>query len=83
MDRRTSHTIAFGLGFLTGALLLAMLMGLQVRVARARAEEFRAEAEAQRDQATAARMIAEQQAYTARVALEQSRAVKEAADTKD
>src|SRR5204863_215244 len=42
MNRSTSHAVAFGLGFLTGALLLAMLLGLQVRVARARAEQFRA-----------------------------------------
>ena len=61
MNRSTRDAVAFGLGFLTGALLLAMLMGLQVRVAQARAEQFRAEAEAQRDQATAARMVAEEQ----------------------
>jgi hypothetical protein len=51
MNRSTSHAIAFGLGFLTGALLLAMLMGLQVRVARAQAAHFRAEAEAQQERA--------------------------------
>jgi hypothetical protein len=46
-----SHTVAFGFGFLIGALLLAMLMGLQVRVYRAHAEQFRQEAEASQQQA--------------------------------
>jgi hypothetical protein len=72
MDRRTSHAVAFGLGFLTGALvlatltgsrgdilahllvadlvalLLAAIMGVQVRAARARVEQCRAEADVER-----------------------------------
>jgi|HubBroStandDraft_6_1064221.scaffolds.fasta_scaffold205226_2 hypothetical protein len=55
MDRRTSHVAAFGLGFLTGALLLAVVMGLQLRAYSAQAELSRQEAEAERDRAVAAR----------------------------
>jgi uncharacterized membrane protein YciS (DUF1049 family) len=83
MNRSTRDAVAFGLGFLTGALLLAMLMGLQVRVAQARAEEFRAEAEAERQQTIAARMIAEQQASMAQQALVQVQALRRAAEKKD
>jgi hypothetical protein len=71
------------MGFLMGALLLAMLMGLQVRVYRAHAERFRAEAQAARDQETAARMIAEEQAEKAHQALAQVQAAIKAAEKKD
>jgi hypothetical protein len=83
MDRRTRDAVAFGLGFLTGALLLAMLLGLQVRVAQARAEEFRAEAEAERKQTAAARMIAEQRTAMAEQALVKMQALIRAAEKKD
>ena len=83
MDRRTRDAVAFGLGFLAGALLLAMLMGLQVRVVQARAEQFRAEAEAERQQAIAARMLADQQFSKAQQALVEARAAQQAAEKKD
>jgi uncharacterized membrane protein YciS (DUF1049 family) len=37
MDRSRSHAVAFGLGFVTGALLLGMLGALQVRIERLKA----------------------------------------------
>jgi hypothetical protein len=63
MNRSTSHAVAFGLGFLTGALLLTMLLGLQVRVAYARAEHFRTEAEQLRSEIQALRKVE----YVARI----------------
>ena len=81
MSRSTRDAVAFGLGFLAGALLLAMLLGLQVRVSRAQAERFRTEAEAERQQVLKAMRIAELRVQQSVNVAEQARS--QAAEKKD